>query len=128
MMITFCLDSHEDWDDGNCMLLFAVRKAFLESVGFSPFELVFGYSVGGPFVKMLLLLYYMMWGYFRNKLTRACEIDTLKQSQDKMKQWYNRDTMISEYKPGEKGIVLLCYCLSIVIQYKLNILVIHVCI
>jgi hypothetical protein len=65
-------------------------------------------------------------GYFRHKFTRACEIEqaTLKQSQDKMKQWYNRDTMIRSFKPGEKVIVLLCYCLFIVIQYKLNILVI----
>ena len=49
MMNTCCLDSQEDWDDGNCMLLFAVREAFLESVGFSIFELVFGFSVGCPF-------------------------------------------------------------------------------
>ena len=90
------------------MLLFAVRKAFLESVGFSPFELVFGYSMCGGFLcenAVISILYDV--GYFRYKLTRACEIDTLKQSQDKMKQWYNRDTMIREYKPGEKGIVLL---------------------
>jgi hypothetical protein len=49
------------------MLLFAVREAFQESLGFSPFELVFGHSVGGPFwkkngfVKTLLLVYYIMW-------------------------------------------------------------------
>jgi hypothetical protein len=49
MMNTFCFDSQKDWDDGICMLLFDVREAFLESVGFSPFELVFGYSVIGPF-------------------------------------------------------------------------------
>ena len=34
--------------------------------------------------------------YFRHKLTRACEIehDNLKQSQVKMKQWYDNDAMI----------------------------------
>ena len=121
MMITFCLDSHEDWDDGNCMLLFAVRKAYLESVVLVLY--VWGFLCENAVISILYDV-----GYFRYKFTRACEIDTLKQSQDKMKQWYNRDTMIREYKPGEKGIVLLCYCLSIVIQYKLNILVIHVCI
>jgi hypothetical protein len=47
MMKTFCLDSQKDWDDGICMLLFAVREAFQESVGFSPgFELICGHSVG----------------------------------------------------------------------------------
>lgn len=30
------------------MLLFAVREAFRESLGFSPFELVFEHSVRGP--------------------------------------------------------------------------------
>ena len=34
--------------------------------------------------------------YVRHKLTRACEIehDNLKQSQVKMKQWYDKDTII----------------------------------
>jgi hypothetical protein len=47
--------------------------------------------------------------YFRHKLTRACEIehDKLKQSQVKMKQWYDKDAMIRLFKPGEKVIVLL---------------------
>jgi hypothetical protein len=49
MIQTFCFDSQKDMDDGICMLLFAVREAFEESVGVSPFELVFGHSVGGPF-------------------------------------------------------------------------------
>jgi hypothetical protein len=67
MMQTFCLDSQKDRDDGICMLLFTVRDAFQESLGFSPFELVFGHSVGGPFwkkngfVQILLLVYYIMW-------------------------------------------------------------------
>jgi hypothetical protein len=50
-----------------------------------------------------------MWCVFWHKLTRACEIeqDNLKQSQDKMKQWYDKDAMIRQFKPGEKVIVLL---------------------
>ena len=67
MMQPFCLDSQKDRDDGICMLLFAVREDFQESLGFSPFELVFGHSMGGPlknlkekFVKILLLVYYIM--------------------------------------------------------------------
>ena len=45
----------------------------------------------------------------RHQLTIACEIeqDSLKQSQDKMKQWYDKDAMIRQFKPGEKIIVLL---------------------
>jgi hypothetical protein len=39
MIQTFCLDSQKDRDDGICMLLFAVREAFQESLGFSPLHL-----------------------------------------------------------------------------------------
>jgi hypothetical protein len=63
-MKTFCLDSHKDCDNRVRMLLFAVRETFQESLGFSPFELVFGHSIGGPlkilkdkFVKILLLVF-----------------------------------------------------------------------
>ena len=46
-MNIFCLDSQQDWDDPVHMLMFAVRETFQESLGFSPFELVFGHSVCG---------------------------------------------------------------------------------
>jgi hypothetical protein len=57
------------------MLLFTVREAFQESLGFS-------------------ILYYVE--YFRHKFTRACEIeqDNLKQSQDKMKHWYENKVIV----------------------------------
>ena len=44
---------------------------------------------------------------FRHKLTSEIEQDNLKQSQDKMKQRYDKDAMIRQFKPGEKVIVLL---------------------
>ena len=49
MMKTCCLDSQKDWDDAIYMQLLAVREDFHEFLGISPFELVFGDSVGGPF-------------------------------------------------------------------------------
>ena len=42
-----CLNSQKDWDDGVHMLLFPVREAFQDSLGFSPFEMFFSHSVGG---------------------------------------------------------------------------------
>ena len=117
MMRTFCLESQKDWDEGVHMLLFAVREAFQESLGFSPFELVFGHTVRGP-LKLLKekwlcedtdinLLDYVSG--FKHKLTRACEIarENLKQSQVKMKQWYDKDARTREFKPGEKVLVFL---------------------
>ena len=65
------------------------------------------------------------------KLTRACEIeqDNLKQNEDKMKQWYDKDAMIRAFKSGEKVIVLLLirchplqatHCWPFVIESRLN--------
>jgi hypothetical protein len=44
---------------------------------------------------VIVILYYVE--YFRHKFTRACEIehDNLKQSQDKMKHWYDKDAIIN---------------------------------
>ena len=40
--------SEKDWDEGDHLLLFAARESIQESLGFSPFELVFGHQVRGP--------------------------------------------------------------------------------
>ena len=56
---------------------------------------------------VISILFYLE--YFRHKFTRACEIeqDNLKQNQAKMKQWYDNDAIIREFKSCEKVIVLL---------------------
>jgi hypothetical protein len=52
--------------------------------------------------------------YLRHKFTRACEIER----QDKMKQWYDKDAMRREFKPGEKVFVLLfIHCLPLQAKY-----------
>ena len=45
MIRFYCSDTEKDWDDGIHLLLFAVRESVQESLGFSPFELVFGHTV-----------------------------------------------------------------------------------
>ncbi len=52
MIKTYCFESEKDWDEGIPLLLFASREAIQESLGFSPFELVFGHSVRGPLKVM----------------------------------------------------------------------------
>ena len=49
MIRTFCLQYEKDWDDGVHLVLFAAREAVQESLGFSPFEFVFGHTVRGTF-------------------------------------------------------------------------------
>ena len=52
MIRSYCFDTEEDWDEGIHLFLFAVRESVQESLGFSPFELVFRHTVHGP-LKLL---------------------------------------------------------------------------
>ena len=83
MIRTYCLDNEKDWDEGISLLLFAVKESIQQSLGFSPFELVFGHSVPGRLkllkqnwlsenTESLNLLNYV--SKFRNKLNRDCEL------------------------------------------------------
>ena len=48
MLQAFCLERQKDWDEAVPYVLFAVREAPTESLGFSPNPLVFGHRVHGP--------------------------------------------------------------------------------
>ena len=89
------------------------RESVQESLGFSPFELVFGHSVRGPLKLLkekflsnnetpLNLLQYI--SDFRNRLSRACEVarSNLKTSQGKMKARYDNHVNDRKFKPGDK--------------------------
>ena len=52
MIRTYCFQTEKHWDEGIHLLLFASRESVQESLGFSPFELVFGHSVRGPLKLM----------------------------------------------------------------------------
>ena len=52
MMRWYCFDYDKNWDEGVHLLMFAGRESIQDSLGFSPFELVFGHSVRGP-LKLL---------------------------------------------------------------------------
>ena len=118
MIRTYCLDNEKDWNEGISLLLFAVRESVQESLGFSPFELVFGHSVCGPLkllkenwlsedTESLNLLDYV--SKFRDRLKKACELaqQNLKNSQSKMKMLYDRKSQNRIFKPGDKVLVLL---------------------
>ena len=117
MMKAYCLENQKDWDEGIHFLLFAVRESVQESIGFSPFELVFGHMVRGPLKLLketwleenssLNLLDYV--SSFKNRLLKATEMakENLKGSQAKMKVWYDKKVRQREFKPGDKVLVLL---------------------
>ena len=52
MIRSYCCDTEKDLDEGIHRLLFAVRESVQKSLGFSPFELVFGHTVRGA-LKLL---------------------------------------------------------------------------
>ncbi|KAJ8035316.1 hypothetical protein HOLleu_22499 [Holothuria leucospilota] len=118
MLKTYCHDNERDWDEGIPFVMFAARESMQESLGFSPFELVFGHTVRGP-LKLLKekwlsepgedihLLDYV--SRFKDRLHGACELaqENLRHSQKKMKAWYDKTTVKREFKPGDKVLVFL---------------------
>ena len=99
MMRVYCCEVERDWDEGIPLLLFAAREAVQESLGFSPFELVFGHSVRGPLKilqeKILVepesnLLDYVSKFKDRLSCTRELAAGHLKEAQSKMKRLFDR--------------------------------------
>lgn len=119
MLKKYCLSSGKEWDDGVPLVLFAVREATQESLGFSPADLVFGHTVRGP-LKVLKdgmlndtkssqqnVLDYV--SRFRERLHNACSFarKSLSTAQEGMKKWYDRKAVVREIQPGDEVLVLL---------------------
>ena len=118
MMGTYCLETEKDWDDGVHLLLFAARESVQESLGFNPFELVFGHNVRGPLnlLKDKLLSDSGMSldvsqyvADFRIKLSKACELakKNLQSAQKCMKNQYDKNCVSRKFQPGDKVLALL---------------------
>ena len=99
-------------------LFFAVRESVQESLGCSPFELVFGHTGRRPLKLLkekllsqedtpLNLLQYV--SDFRSKLLKTCQAAklNLKSAQGKMKQNYDNNTKESSFKSGDKVLAFL---------------------
>ena len=118
MIRSYCFDTEKDWNECIHLLLFAVRESVQESLGFSPFELVFGHTVRGPLKLMkekflsnndspLKLLQYV--SDFETRLTKAWEVarSNLKSAQSKMKLHFDENAQNRNFDPGDKVIALL---------------------
>ncbi|XP_065917657.1 uncharacterized protein [Dysidea avara] len=118
MMRSYCFDNQKDWDEGIHLLVFAARESVQETLGFSPFELVFGHVVRGP-LKILKeswlvvdsdpvnLLEYVTT--FKTRLFEAGELakKNLSRVQTRMKVWYVRKARERVFDVGDKVLVLL---------------------
>ncbi|XP_071959881.1 uncharacterized protein [Antedon mediterranea] len=118
MIKTYCLQCEKEWDEGVPLLLFAVRETVQESLGFSPFELVYGHSVRGPLkivIERLLgnaeesvsILDYV--SEFRYRLNRAREMarKNLVKAQGKMKRLFDRKSEKRSFNSGDEVLVML---------------------
>ncbi|XP_068204237.1 uncharacterized protein [Palaemon carinicauda] len=134
----YCLDHVEEWDKDLPLLLFALRSAPSESLGFSPFQMVYGHNVRGPLDllrehweggsgKMNSLDYILS---FKEKLRSIWQWaqNNLSTSQAKMKTHYDRKSQVRNFEAGEQVLVLLAmpgqfraqFVGSAVVKKKLN--------
>ena len=117
MLRAYGFEHSRDWDEGILLVLFAAREAVQESLGFSPFELVFGRTVRGP-LKVLKeawlgqdqsdnLLEYV--SRLRQRMLEAMDMakKNLKNSQSRMKTWYDKKAKQRQFRVSEKVLALL---------------------
>ncbi|XP_060727503.1 uncharacterized protein LOC132846805 [Tachysurus vachellii] len=115
----YCLETGNDWEEGVPFVLFAVREARQDSLGFSPSELVFGHNVRGP-LKMLKEEFLCtgpsektnvldIVSRIRERLRTACTAakEALAWSQKKMKRCFDQKAVARNFLQGEKVLVLI---------------------
>lgn len=113
-------DFPEAWDESLPWLLFAYREIPVETIGFSPFEMLFGRDVRGPLnlvksgwkptslhkTKPNVLQFLLET---REKLKTCQELaqEQATQARTKSKVWYDRKARERAYKPQQLVLVLL---------------------
>ncbi|XP_041375943.1 uncharacterized protein LOC121388603 [Gigantopelta aegis] len=120
MLKRLCAERPQDWDKYLSAVLFAYREVPQESLGFSPFELVYGHSVRGP-MSILKELWtkevqddqvrstyqYVIDLRERLELTRQMAKENLEKSARRHNYYYNKKARQRNMKVGEKVLVLL---------------------
>jgi len=114
MLRAYGFEHGRDWVH---LVLFAAREAVQVSLGFSLFELVFGRAVRGPLKVLKVawlgedssvnLLEYV--SRLRQRILDAVDIarKNLKNSQSRMKTWYDKKGKRRQFHVGEKVLALL---------------------
>ncbi|XP_063585382.1 uncharacterized protein LOC134762766 [Penaeus indicus] len=117
MLRKYCVEVEKDWDEGVHVLLFAIRESKQESLGFSPFELVYGHEVRGP-LKLLKeswvseehvmpLLKYVHTFKERLLHVRDFAMKNLLNAQGVMKEQYDKKVEKREFEPGQLVLLFL---------------------
>ena len=120
MLTRMCAERPKDWDKYIDPLLFAYREVPQESLGFSPFELIYGWPVRGP-MQVLRELWtkdiedprvrttyqYVLDLRERLESTVSLAQQNLQNMSKKYKKYYNPKSRRRHLKVGSKVLVLL---------------------
>lgn len=118
MLKKYCIEHQKEWDESIDLLLFAIRECPQESLGFSPFELLYGRQIRGPLkivkeqwfdtpsIKLATVSQYI--DTLRDKLTEVRTIaqSNLKKVQEKMVKSQPKLVKRS-FSPGDKVLLFL---------------------
>ncbi|XP_069138991.1 uncharacterized protein [Argopecten irradians] len=120
MLKRMCAERPKDWDKYINSLLFAYREVPQESLGFSPFELLYGRTVRGPMMILRELwtkdvadddvkTTYQYVVDLRERLEETCKLAQEQLSSAKVRQakYYNRKAKVRTMEPGQRVLVLL---------------------
>lgn len=119
MLKRMCNERPSDWDRYLNALLFAYREVPQESLGFSPFELLYGRTVRGP-IRILKEIWtdetssdevkstYQYVIDLKEKLEETCKIaqSQLQKASTKYKRYYDKKAKVRKFKIGDKVLVL----------------------
>ena len=120
MLKRMCAEKPKDWDRYIDALLFAYREAPQESLGFAPFEMLYGRSVNGP-RRILRQLWtkeqtspdtrttYEYVVNLRNRLQETWDLahEQLSRSQARQKRLYDYKTKERTFQQGDQVLILL---------------------
>ena len=115
-----CAERPEDWDRYLPATLFAYREIPQESLGFSPFEMIYGHPVQGP-MDILKTLWtkeiedpnietsYTYVTNLKERLEETCKIaqEELSKASLRYRKIYNRKARDRRLVPGDKALLLL---------------------
>ena len=120
VLLTMCPERPNDWDKYLPALLFAVREIPQESLGFSPFELLYGRNVRGPMQILRELwsveetdeharLTYQYVIDLRERLEKTCKLaqDNVRKLDIKQNAYYDKRARSRKFDVGDKVLLLL---------------------
>ena len=120
MLRKMCAERPKDWDRYLPALLFAIREVPQESLGFSPFELLYGRVIKGP-MNILRELWsgevideeikttYQYVLDLRDKLESTCKLarENLVRAKTNQKYYYNQKAKDRQFAVGDKVLLLM---------------------